>query len=88
MTRYFCSTLKAALGPVALDLARKLKSEENLVQYANHVLIISVLAIVLTAPIGAVLMVKLAPVWLKGPQSLNQPANLQPNAQIAMQQNP
>lgn len=53
-------------------MARKLKSEGNY-EYANIVLIVAVLAIVLTAPIGAVLMVKLAPKWLKGPQSLNQP---------------
>lgn len=49
---------------MALDLARKLNSEENFV-LANNILVVSVLAIVLTAPLGAILMIKLAPVWLK-----------------------
>lgn len=70
--------LQAALAPVALDMARKLQSEGNY-ENANIVLIIGVIAIVLTAPIGAVLMVKLAPKWLKGPQSLNLPANADVN---------
>lgn len=56
---------------MALDLARKYNSE--LVDVAHNVLIVSVLAIILTAPIGAVLMVKLAPVLLKqGPITSNQ----------------
>uniref|UniRef100_A0A336LX08 CSON007078 protein n=2 Tax=Culicoides sonorensis TaxID=179676 RepID=A0A336LX08_CULSO len=58
----------AALGPLALDMARKLNSEENY-EYANAVLIISVLAIIFTAPLGAILMIRLAPKWLqKGPE--------------------
>lgn len=69
---FVCYLFQAALAPVALDMVRKLKSEGNY-EYANIVLIIGVIAIVLTAPIGAVLMVKFAPKWLKGPQSLNQP---------------
>lgn len=55
---------QAALGPAALDLARKLNSEDNF-NLANTVLVISVLAIILTAPLGAILMTKLGPVWLK-----------------------
>lgn len=58
------ATVQAALGPVALDLAKELKSEGNY-DYARTVLIISVLAIILTAPLGAVVMIKLAPKWLK-----------------------
>lgn len=58
------ATVQAALGPVALDLARQNDSKEN-IELANIVLVISVLAIILTAPLGAILMTKLAPVWLK-----------------------
>lgn len=49
---------------MALDLARKLNATEQLV-LANNVLVMSVLAIILTAPLGAILMIKLAPVWLR-----------------------
>lgn len=60
-----CKThVQAALGPIALDLARKLNSSEH-IELANSVLVVSVLAIVLTAPLGAVLMIRLAPVWLQ-----------------------
>lgn len=55
---------QAALGPIALDLARKLDSSEH-IRLAGSVLVVSVLAIVLTAPLGAVLMIRLAPVWLQ-----------------------
>lgn len=58
------ATVQAALGPLALDMARKLKSEENY-EYANAVLIISVLAIIFTAPLGAILMLRLAPKFLQ-----------------------
>lgn len=62
------ATVQAALGPLALDMARKLNSEENY-EYANAVLIISVLAIIFTAPLGAILMIRLAPKFLqKGPE--------------------
>lgn len=45
-------------------MARKLNSEENY-EYASAVLIISVLAIIFTAPLGAILMIHLAPKWLQ-----------------------
>lgn len=57
------ATVQATIGPIALDLARG-KDEEQ-VTYAKTVLVCSVIAIVLTAPLGAVLMEKLAPHWLK-----------------------
>ncbi|XP_055678968.1 putative SLC9B1-like protein SLC9B1P1 isoform X2 [Lutzomyia longipalpis] len=59
------ATVQAALGPVALDLARKMESPSETVAFANQVLIVSVLAITATAPLGALLMTKLAPSWLK-----------------------
>ncbi|KAL7016834.1 hypothetical protein ACKWTF_010154 [Chironomus riparius] len=59
------ATVQAALGPVALDLARSQKSDDATYSLANSVLVISVLAIISTAPLGALLMTKLAPKWLK-----------------------
>ncbi|XP_054081726.1 sodium/hydrogen exchanger 9B2 isoform X2 [Zeugodacus cucurbitae] len=60
------ATVQAALGPLALDMARSLKPlDEQSVALANNVLIISVLAIIFTAPLGAVLMLRLAPLWLQ-----------------------
>lgn len=57
---------QAALGPVALDLARAAKeSNQAQLELAGNVLLISVLAIILTAPLGAILMLRLAPHWLK-----------------------
>ncbi|XP_058459890.1 sodium/hydrogen exchanger 9B2 isoform X1 [Malaya genurostris] len=58
------ATVQAALGPAALDLARSLSATEQYPR-AQTVLIVTVLAIVFTAPLGALLMVKLAPRWLK-----------------------
>lgn len=54
---------QAALAPVALDLVRQ-KNRPEYHELANIVLIVSVLAIVLTAPLGAILMVKFAPKFL------------------------
>lgn len=58
------ATVQAALGPAALDLARSLNATDEL-ERAQTVLIVTVVAIILTAPLGALLMVKLAPKWLK-----------------------
>ncbi|XP_073818342.1 na[+]/H[+] hydrogen antiporter 2 isoform X2 [Musca autumnalis] len=66
------ATVQAALGPIALDMARELNSDGDIVALARNVLIISVLAIIFTAPVGAILMLRLAPKWLKhspAPQS-------------------
>lgn len=46
-------------------MARELKSDADVVSLARNVLIISVLAIIFTAPLGAILMLRLAPKWLK-----------------------
>ena len=58
------ATVQAAIGPLALELVAKYKAEEHF-DLANTVLISSVLAIILTAPLGALLMVKLSPRLLK-----------------------
>lgn len=51
---------------MALDMARaaSVASPEQLA-LAGNLLIISVLAIIFTAPLGAILMLRLAPYWLK-----------------------
>lgn len=58
------ATVQASIGPLALEMVAKYKAEEHF-ELANHILIISVLAIILTAPLGALLMVKLSPRLLK-----------------------
>ncbi|KAJ8873558.1 hypothetical protein PR048_024376 [Dryococelus australis] len=55
-----CAWCQAALGPVALDMARTLHSDENLV-HANKVLVVAVMAILVTAPLGAILITMLGP---------------------------
>lgn len=44
---------QAALGPVALDLAKK-SGDEDFILWAQEVLTIVVLSILLTAPVGAI----------------------------------
>nr|XP_014094552.1 sodium/hydrogen exchanger 9B2 isoform X2 [Bactrocera oleae] len=70
------ATVQAALGPLALDMARSLKTvDEQSLALANNVLIISVLAIIFTAPLGAVLMLRLAPLWLQRSESASGGSN-------------
>ncbi|XP_030371431.1 sodium/hydrogen exchanger 9B1 isoform X2 [Scaptodrosophila lebanonensis] len=67
------ATVQAALGPVALDLARAaLAPNESQLALASNVLIISVLAIIFTAPLGAILMLRLAPLWLKRSDNMDE----------------
>lgn len=49
------ATVQAAIGPVALDEVRKMQLEEY-EAYATTVLIIAVLSILITAPVGAILI--------------------------------
>lgn len=58
------ATIQATIGPLALDLARRSQDWER-IPMAESVLVISVLSILLTAPIGAILMEKLANKLLK-----------------------
>lgn len=58
------ATVQAAIGPIALDLARQ-RGDEDEIKFANSVLVCSVIAIIATAPLGAILMDKLGPRWLK-----------------------
>ncbi|XP_069698459.1 sodium/hydrogen exchanger 9B2-like [Periplaneta americana] len=58
------ATVQAALGPVALDLARKQEADIATQQLASQVLTIAVLSILITAPVGAV------GIYLAGPRLL------------------
>lgn len=58
------ATVQAAIGPIALDMAEKRNSKED-IALANKVLICSVLSIVMTAPFFTILMLKLGKKWLK-----------------------
>lgn len=59
------ATVQAALGPIALDMARQLNAGQEILSLASNILVISVIAIIFTAPLGAILMIQLAPRWLK-----------------------
>ncbi|XP_055907045.1 sodium/hydrogen exchanger 9B2-like [Eupeodes corollae] len=59
------ATVQAALGPIALDMARQLNAGPDILSLASNILVISVIAIIFTAPLGAILMIQLAPRWLK-----------------------
>lgn len=56
--------MQAALGPVALDSVRDGNRHAER-EYAEHVLVICVLSILLTAPIGAILITLSGPRLLK-----------------------
>ena len=52
------ATVQAAFGPVALDMVRKNGSDPEMVQLASTVLTVAVLSILITAPLGAELIVQ------------------------------
>ncbi|KAL0274311.1 UNVERIFIED_CONTAM: hypothetical protein PYX00_006765 [Menopon gallinae] len=54
------ATVQAALGPIPLDKARENGNDEELA-HAQKILILAVLAILITAPLGAVLITILGP---------------------------
>ncbi|KAG6446271.1 sodium/hydrogen exchanger 9B2 isoform X3 [Manduca sexta] len=60
------ATVQAALAPVALDEVRKMEIvDEQLVQYAETVITVCIMSIVITAPIGAIV------ITLTGPKLLS-----------------
>nr|CAD7595160.1 unnamed protein product [Timema genevievae] len=63
------ATVQAALGPVALDIARKQSMSDEIQTLASQVLTISVLSILVTAPLGAMA------ISLTGPRLLNKGAS-------------
>lgn len=63
------------MGPVALDLARKL-SDEEAAATANAVVIIAVISILITSPLGTVLIMKLGPKFLHKTSTENENKNI------------
>ncbi|CAH8509857.1 unnamed protein product [Dicrocoelium dendriticum] len=66
------ATVQAAVGPVALDTARKLHAPPEIIHYSEQVLTLAALAILLTAPLGAILMPLTAPYLLRQDLSASQ----------------
>lgn len=62
------ATVQAAIGSTALDMART-KNDEQLQKYGMDVLTVAVLAILFTAPVGALI------IGLSGPRLLQKPKN-------------
>uniref|UniRef100_A0A4W5JPS6 Cation/H+ exchanger transmembrane domain-containing protein n=1 Tax=Hucho hucho TaxID=62062 RepID=A0A4W5JPS6_9TELE len=67
---------KAAIGSTALDMART-KEDKELEKYGMDVLTVAVLSILLTAPIGALI------IGLTGPRLLQKPKNPQLQLQVS-----
>lgn len=63
-----CRSRQAAIGSTALDMAR-VKQDEELQRFGMDVLSVAVLSILITAPIGALL------IGLCGPRLLRRPQN-------------
>ncbi|XP_071953429.1 sodium/hydrogen exchanger 9B2-like [Antedon mediterranea] len=59
------ATVQAAIGSVALDTARERGAEEHLEDLGRQILTIAVLVILLTAPIGAILIMLTGPKLLQ-----------------------
>lgn len=67
-TAIFSALLQAAIGSTALDMARN-KKEASLQSYGMDVLTVAVLAILLTAPVGALVIGLVGPRLLRKPKS-------------------
>lgn len=65
--------IKAALGPVALETARRLNSGKEIEQLASDVLTLAALSILITAPLGAIAIQLCGPRLLQPPQTLINP---------------
>ncbi|CAH8826819.1 unnamed protein product [Trichobilharzia szidati] len=58
------ATVQAAIGPVALDTARRSNASAEIIGYGEQVVTLAALSILITAPLGAVLMPLTAPYLL------------------------
>lgn len=72
--------VQAVIGPVALDVAREIHSEEY-ESYATRVLIVTVLAILITAPVGATFITVLGPRLLDKEPTATPESNTVPSNQ-------
>ncbi|CAH8438547.1 unnamed protein product [Schistosoma margrebowiei] len=59
------ATVQAAVGPVALDTARQLNSNAKIIDWGEQVVTLAAISILITAPIGAILMPLTAPYLLR-----------------------
>ncbi|XP_076802176.1 sodium/hydrogen exchanger 9B2-like [Clavelina lepadiformis] len=66
------ATVQAAIGPVALDTAKKLNAPEEIQNIAEQILTIAVLSILITAPLGAATIGLSGPVLLRKQQVVNE----------------
>lgn len=66
---------------MALDLARRLCDEEAVVT-ANSVVIIAVISILITSPLGAVLIMELGPKFLHKTPPENEAKNVSNNDEV------
>ncbi|XP_071053502.1 sodium/hydrogen exchanger 9B2 isoform X2 [Onthophagus taurus] len=57
------ATVQAALGPVALDMARETLNLDQ-INLGNAVIVVAVMSIIITSPIGAILIMQLGPRFL------------------------
>ena len=72
--------VQAAIGPVALDVAREIHSEEY-ASYGMSVLVVAVLAILITAPVGATFITLLGPRLLDKEPTATPESNTAPSIQ-------
>ncbi|CAL8104960.1 unnamed protein product [Calicophoron daubneyi] len=64
------ATVQAAIGPVALDTARQMHASAEVIGWAEIVVTVAVVAVIVTAPLGAVLISLTAPRLLHKDSSL------------------
>lgn len=63
------ATVQAALGPLALDMAKRATDPDpNLIRVGEQILTLAVLAILITAPLGSVSILALGPKLLESKQ--------------------
>ena len=59
------ATVQAAIGALALDLARQYQAGPQAEIYGTQILTLAVLAIITTAPVGALAIAWSGPHWLQ-----------------------
>ncbi len=65
------------VGPIFLARARRLNLEPEIIDYGEQIVTISVLAILILAPIGGMCIMNLGPVLLDNSQEVELPASSQ-----------
>ena len=69
---------QAALGPIAYDLVRTTTKDEEQLKYAEGILMMAAISILITAPLGAILLPLTGPCLLSKEESeIHLPRDLQ-----------